>query len=71
MSGSEKIPQPRKLGELLSRQNVIDQWRLWRSMNFVQVTEGGRLGHERPDALVRRTIEEQIGGGAFATRIAK
>ncbi len=40
-------------------------------MNFIQVTEGGRLGHELPDALIQRAIDEQIGSGVFATRVAK
>ena len=30
-------------------------------MNIVEVPYGGRLGHEPPNALIKRAVDDQIG----------
>jgi hypothetical protein len=39
-------------------------------MNFVQVAQGGRLGHEHPYALIERAVDESIGSSAFGPAFA-
>ena len=46
MRALEKLAQPRQLGDVLGRQGLGDQWRLWFSPDFVQVPGRCRLGHE-------------------------
>jgi hypothetical protein len=40
-------------------------------MNFVEVTHGGRLGHEPPQALVEGAIDEEIGAALGASLVAE
>jgi hypothetical protein len=58
ISGSEKLSQPREFNDVFSRQDGAHQRRLRRSMNFVQVAEGGRLGHELPYALIKGAVDD-------------
>jgi hypothetical protein len=69
ISRSEKIAQPRELKDVLCGQDGTYWWRLWRSMYFVQVAHGRRLGHELPDALIKGAVDEGIGTTALGTTL--
>ena len=57
-SGLKKIPQSREFNDEPFRQDSSHQRRLRRRMNFVQMTHGGRLGHELPQALVKGAVDQ-------------
>ena len=66
----EKIPQAREFNDVVRRQNRVNQVRLGRSVNFIQMMLRFGLRHKLPDALVESAFDDHIGtraeGGANA-----
>ena len=59
---SEKIPEPRQIGDVVRRQDRADKIRLRRGVNFIQMTLPFAQLHKLPDALVQgTTFADHIG----------
>jgi hypothetical protein len=57
----EKIPEPGQLNDVFARQNLANQIRLWRGLNFIQMTLRVRLQHKLLDALVESAVNDHVG----------
>jgi hypothetical protein len=66
MHALQEITQPRDLDNAFVGQHGCDYLSLRSGMYLIQAALTRRLGHELPDAVVQRAIDDQIWPGAIS-----